>query len=74
MSIVEAIVVTVYAEWFFFAEDIEVYASVIDFSDGVVPDEAKMPGKFTFDYSIYDYGKEWITGPTPARFVGVQSF
>jgi len=73
MSIVEAIVVTVYTGWEWYAEDIEAYASVIDFSDGVIPDEAKMPGKFTFTFLRYDLGKEWITGPTPARFVGVQS-
>jgi len=50
MSIVEAIVVTAYAEWWYFAEDIEAYASMMDYSDAEVPDEAKMPGVFTFDY------------------------
>ena len=73
ISIVEAIIITSIDWWDEFAVDIEAYSSLIDYSDGVVPDDAKFPGVFSADTDASDLGKEWLTGPTLARFVGIQS-
>ena len=49
-------------------KELRVAASLLDpTTHSVVP----VPGEFTPTSSVNDLGKEWVTGPIPARFVAI---
>ena len=69
ISIIEALVVTEYTGYHVRRKELRVAASLLDpTTHSVVP----VPGEFTpTPPAAADLGREWVTGPIPARFVAI---
>ena len=69
VSLVEAIVITSMKGKDVNAQDVWVFVTMSD-DINAIPEEDFLPGTFSGDSVNESFGKEWLTGSKPARFVG----